>query len=311
MARGAGPAPRALSAVPGLDRQIREQDELASSCGIGSHEDGALDLDRVEAQFTVPAGRRRRHGGDRTYSRARSDRTLHGRGQWRNRALLVRSRLSVHPPRRSHAQALGSDRRGRGAATAPGSPRRPTCSRFNSSSRSVVSPRRRDFSELSLTIIKLLGSGEYAARAAGADPEPHFALAAQAYTHATAPNRRFPDLITQRLLKAALAGRPTPYSLDELTALAEHCTRQEDAANKVERLVRKAAAALWIGQRIGDVFDAVVTGAGPKGTWVRLASPPIEGKLERGFEGLDVGDRVRVRLIDTDPDRGFIDFARA
>ena len=133
----------------------------------------------------------------------------------------------------------------------------------------------------------------------------------QAYTHATAPNRRFPDLITQRLLKAALAGQPTPYSLDELTAIAEHCTRQEDAANKVERLVRKAAAALWIGQRIGDVFDAVVTGAGPKGTWVRLASPPIEGKLERGFEGLDVGDRVRVRLIDTDPDRGFVDFARS
>jgi len=175
--------------------------------------------------------------------------------------------------------------------------------------RRVAAPA--DFSELSLTIIKLLGSGEYAARAAGADPEPHFALATQAYTHATAPNRRFPDLITQRLLKAALAEQPTPYSLDELTALAENCTRQEDAANKVERLVRKAAAALWIGQRVGDVFDAVVTGAGPKGTWVRLVSPPIEGRLERGFEGLDVGDRVRVRLIDTDPDRGFIDFARS
>ena len=121
----------------------------------------------------------------------------------------------------------------------------------------------------------------------------HFALADRDYTHSTAPNRRFPDLVTQRLLKAALDGRPAPYPLPELARLAEHCTRQEDAANKVERLTGKAAAALWLTPQIGETFDAVVTGAGPKGTWVRLATMPVEGRLERGAEGLDVGDRVR------------------
>lgn len=142
------------------------------------------------------------------------------------------------------------------------------------------------------------------------------------YSHSTAPNRRFPDLVIQRLLKAAIdppspkgfgkAGRaPTPYPLAELKRLAAHCTKQEDAANKVERLASKAAAALWLTPQIGNTFDAVVTGAGPKGTWVRLVPTPVEGRLERGFAGLDVGDRVRVRLLSTDPQRGFIDFARA
>ena len=116
--------------------------------------------------------------------------------------------------------------------------------------------------------------------------------------------------MTQRLVKAALAGAPAPYPLAVLTPLAAHCTKQEDAANKVERLVRKAAAALWMSSRIGEEFDTIVTGASSKGTWVRLRVPPVEGRLERGAEGLDVGDRVRVRLISTDPEQGFIDFAR-
>ncbi len=139
----------------------------------------------------------------------------------------------------------------------------------------------------------------------------HFALAVSNYTHSTAPNRRFPDLVTQRLLKAAIDKRGAPYTLAELIPLAEHCTRQEDAANKVERLVRKAAAALWMSGRIGQEFNAIVTGASAKGTWVRVDRPPVEGKLERGAEGLDVGDRLRVRLVSTNAERGFIDFARA
>jgi exoribonuclease-2 len=166
------------------------------------------------------------------------------------------------------------------------------------------------FADLSLAVIKLLGRGEYIA----ATPEQasrHFALAAQSYSHSTAPNRRYPDVLTQRLIKSALAGGPPPYALDELSALAKHCTDQEDAANKVERLTKKAAAALWLGDRIGTMFDSIVTGAGPKGPWVRLRGLPVEGRLDRGAEGLDVGDRVRVRLISTDPARGFIDFARA
>jgi exoribonuclease-2 len=118
-------------------------------------------------------------------------------------------------------------------------------------------------------------------------------------------------VLTQRLVKAALAGGQAPYSLGELSAIAKHCTEQEDAANKVERLTKKAAAALWLRDRIGQTFDSIVTGAGPKGTWVRMKGMPVEGRLERGAEGLDVGDRVRVRLVHTDPARGFIDFARA
>ena len=167
-----------------------------------------------------------------------------------------------------------------------------------------------DFADLSLSVIKLLGRGEYVAEGPADQSSLHFALAVSNYTHSTAPNRRFPDLVTQRMLKAAIDKRPAPYALAELSALAEHCTKQEDAANKVERLVRKAAAALWMSNRIGEEFNAVVTGASAKGTWVRIEKPPVEGKLERGAEGLDVGDRLRVRLLSTDPERGFIDFAK-
>jgi exoribonuclease-2 len=144
----------------------------------------------------------------------------------------------------------------------------------------------------------------------GEEPPGHFGLAVRDYSHSTAPNRRYPDLLTQRLLKAALAGHPSPYAIDELGKLATHCTQQEDAANKVERQVRKSAAAMVVESRVGEQFDAYVTGASDKGTYVRVTTPPIEGKLVRGGNGLDVGDRLRVRLADVDIDRGFIDFER-
>ena len=166
------------------------------------------------------------------------------------------------------------------------------------------------FPDLSLAVVKLIGRGEYVLDLPGGTPPGHFGLAVKDYTHSTAPNRRFPDLLTQRLLKAALAGSPLPYSIPELTELAQHCTEQEDAATKVERQVRKSAAALLLSGRIGESFDAIVTGASEKGTWVRVFQPPIEGRLQRGFQGLDVGQRVRVKLIHTDVDRGFIDFER-
>ena len=166
------------------------------------------------------------------------------------------------------------------------------------------------FPDLSLAVVKLIGRGEYALDLPGGEPPGHFGLAVKDYTHSTAPNRRFPDLITQRLLKAAMAGAPLPYSIPELAELAKHCTEREDDATKVERRVRKSAAALLLSGRIGEHFDGLVTGASPKGTWVRVFQPPVEGRLERGFQGLDVGDHVRVKLIHTDVERGFIDFAR-
>jgi exoribonuclease-2 len=163
---------------------------------------------------------------------------------------------------------------------------------------------------LSLAVVKLLGAGEYVLKQPGQPAEGHFGLAVNDYTHATAPNRRFPDVITQRLLKAALAGAPAPYGDAELRALAAHCSLQEGNAAKVERLVRKSAAAMLLQSRIGQQFTAIVTGASEKGTWVRIMQPLADGRLVKGFEGLDVGDQVRVALTHTDVPRGFIDFAR-
>jgi exoribonuclease-2 len=176
--------------------------------------------------------------------------------------------------------------------------------------------KRRDadplrFPDLSLAVVKLMGRGEYVVEFPGQTVPGHFGLAVQAYTHSTAPNRRFPDVIAQRLLKAALARRPAPYASVELEELAQHCTEAEDRANKVERQVGKSAAALLLEPRIGERFDAIVTGASDKGTWVRILRPPVEGKLVKGADGLDVGDQVNVELIRTDVEQGHIDFARS
>jgi exoribonuclease-2 len=167
------------------------------------------------------------------------------------------------------------------------------------------------FPDLSLVIIKLMGAGEYVVERPGQTAVGHFGLAVRDYTHSTAPNRRYPDLLTQRLLKAALARGTPPYSAADLEPLAQHCTEMEDAADKVERQVRKSAAAMLLEGRLGQLFDGVVTGASDKGTWVRVFTPPVEGKLVQGWEGLEVGDRLRVKLIGTDVERGFIDFVRS
>jgi len=164
------------------------------------------------------------------------------------------------------------------------------------------------FPDLSLSVIKLLGRGEYVVEFPGSSTPGHFGLAVRDYAHSTAPNRRFPDLLGQRLVKAALAGRPVPYSNDELTALAQHCTDQEDAAKKVERQVVKSAAAMLLSSRIGESFEATITGASDKGTFARVALPPVEGKLVEGFAGRKVGDRLTVQLVYTDVERGYIDF---
>jgi exoribonuclease-2 len=167
------------------------------------------------------------------------------------------------------------------------------------------------FPDLSLVIVKLMGSGEYVVERPQESPIGHFGLAVQDYMHSTAPNRRYPDLITQRLLKAALAGERPPYSNDELAELAAHCTAQEDAAQKVERQVRKSEAALLLHSRIGQRFDALVTGLNASGAWVRIFEPPAEGRLTGDLPELRVGQALRVKLVSTSVERGFIDFELA
>jgi exoribonuclease-2 len=166
------------------------------------------------------------------------------------------------------------------------------------------------FAHLSLSVMKLLGHGEYVASFPDEPPLAHFGLAVSDYTHSTAPNRRYPDLVTQRLALAALANAPAPMTRDALVTLAARCTQRADDARRIERLVRKAAAACLLSSRTGEVFDAVVTGAGPKGTWARLRHPPVEGRIQAGAQGLDVGDAVRLKLVHTDPERGWIDLER-
>jgi exoribonuclease R len=190
----------------------------------------------------------------------------------------------------------------------PAEPSAPALQAFLARRRKAAPAR---FADVSLSVVKLLGSGEYAVELPGGQADGHFGLAVKDYTHSTAPNRRFPDLVTQRLVKAAIADRPSPYTPQQLEELARHCTLQEDNAAKVERQVRKSAAALLLAPRVGERFDAIVTGASPKGTWVRILHPTVEGRVVRGERGLDVGDPVRVELLHTDVERGFVDFARA
>jgi exoribonuclease-2 len=305
---GRGPAPQSMARVPGLEQQLREQDRLATLLRAGREKEGALDFDRAEVKPIVEEGAVKELRVEAP-NRARdiiesfmiaangaTARFLTSHG-WASIRRVVRS-----PQRWPRIVEIAAAH----GATLPDTPDPRALEGFLERQRQAEPDL---FSDLSLSILKLLGRGEYVADGPGVEHQ-HFALAASNYTHSTAPNRRFPDLITQRLVKAALAGEKTPYNLSELAVLAGHCTKQEDAANKVERRVRKSAAALWLSSRIGQAFDAVVTGASSKGTWVRILQPPVEGKLERGFEGLDVGDRVRVRLVDTDADKGFVDFVR-
>ena len=167
------------------------------------------------------------------------------------------------------------------------------------------------FADLSVAVVKLLGPGEYVLERPGDPPQGHFGLAVQDYTHSTAPNRRYADLVGQRLLKAMIAGRPSPYSDDELESIAAQCTRMEDAERKVAREMQKRIAAVAMSDRVGQAFDAIVTGVNEHGSFVRTLKPPVEGMLVRGQQGVDVGDRVHVTLVRTDPGHGYIDFARA
>ena len=314
---GSGPMPQKIGDVPGLADNLKQQDRAARALKERRHAMGALTLITIEAR-PVFEDDTLRDLAESQHNRATEliedfmiasngvvARFLESRGfsslrrvvrtprKW-ERIVDLAAQHGFHLPDEPDAVALEE-----------------WLLREHASD-----PQR--FPDLSLSVVKLLGRGEYVVERPGGNSMGHFGLAVQDYAHSTAPNRRFPDLVAQRLVKVALRseGPPPnpphpPYSDAELDAIAQRCTEREDAANKVERLVRKAAAALLLQSRIGERFDALVTGASEKGTWVRIRRPLVEGRLERGYEGLEVGDRVRVKLIHTDPARGFIDFARS
>lgn len=304
-----GPAPEAMIAAKGVPEQMLLQDRVAQALRENRHEHGALELQTIEAKAVMSDGnivdlheedKNRAHELIEDLMVAANGvvaRFLEAKG------LPTFRRVVRSPERWDRIEALAAQYGER-------LPRDPDSRALHGflRRRRRADPLR--FPDLSLTVIKLLGAGEYVVQTPGSDPLGHFGLAVRDYSHSTAPNRRYPDVITQRLLKAALVGAPAPYRIDELEELAQHCTEQEDAAKKVERQVRKSAAAMLLSGREGETFQAIVTGAAPKGTWVRILKPPVEGRVVHGEAGLDVGDRCTVRLVATDVLRGFIDFAR-
>ena len=304
---GKGPMPGPVAAVEGLDANLRAQDLVAQKLKLFRHEHGALDLETIEAR-PVFDGEEIRIRGRKEEPREGAHRGFHDRGQRGDGELPHGEEISLPAAGGPFPGTMGADRGG-------GLPVRRSSSigaRLGGPGEFPGSPQGRRPSplpDLSLTIVKLMGRGEYVVEFPEKEAPGHFGLAVRDYTHSTAPNRRYPDLITQRLLKAALSGSPALWK-GGTTELARHCTEKEDDANKVERQVGKSAAAMLLESRIGDRFDAIVTGASEKGTWVRLLHPPVEGKLIHGFKGADVGHRVRVQLVHTDVDRGYIDFKK-
>lgn len=308
---GKAGAPAKVAALPGLADQLRVQDRAGQALKELRRRHGALSLATPEARPVF--------GSDGVLTDLRADEGNRAKeliagfmiaangvtARFLDRQGFPSLRRFLRAPERW--QRIAEIAAGFGERL-PAEPSAPALDVFLTKRR-LVEPDQ--FAELSLTIVKLLGSGEYMLSRPGHEAPGHFGLAVNDYTHSTAPNRRYPDLVTQRLLKAALAGLPPPLSDAELSALAQHCTEQEDNANRVERQVRKAAAALLLAPRIGQAFAAIVTGVSAKGTWVRIANPVAEGRVVQGFEGLDIGDKPRVELVGVDAARGFIDFRKA
>ena len=305
---GRGPLPPLVAATPGLEAQLRLQDRAARLLRTQRQNAGALEFETIEATPVTKDGTVQSLAVTRK-NRARDliEDFMIGANVAIAQYLAEQNRSAIRrvvrvPKRWSRIVEIAATF----GATLPLQPDAKPLSEFLATRR-AADPLR--FSDLSLSIVKLLGPGEYVVDKPGpADDQGHFGLAAHDYSHATAPNRRYADLVTQRLVKAAITGAPAPYTDDELDVIARHCTERENAANHVERIARKAAAALLLANCIGDVFDALVTGVNADGTYVRLISPPAEGRVMKGQQGMDVGERVRVKLIRTDAVHGFIDF---
>jgi VacB/RNase II family 3'-5' exoribonuclease len=305
---GTAPAPAPISKAPGLDDNLRLQDRVAQAMKARRHQHGALTLETIEARPVFDGDSLTDLQADRK-NRATElieDFMIGANGvvarYLEQRGFPALRRVLRSPERWARIVELAKDQGGR----LPSRPDSRALQEFLEDRRQADLAH---FPDLSLSVVKLLGRGEYVLDFPGQPAAGHFGLAVNDYTHSTAPNRRFPDLITQRLLKAALNGSPSPYSSDELGDLAGHCTDQEDNAAKVERQVRKSAAALLLESRVGERFDGIVTGASDKGTWVRIEHPAAEGRVMRGNKGFDVGDHVTVELVSTDVERGYVDFA--
>jgi exoribonuclease II len=306
--QGTGPAPARVGAVAGLEEQLRLQDGVAQALKRSRQSKGALEFDTAENRAVYREGvlidlqpdpKNRAQELIEEFMIAANGVTArflqqHGRSSLR--------RILRTPKRWDRIVQLAKD-------AGEKLPQAPDAVALNAflSKRRQADPSR--FADLSLAVIKCLGAGEYVAEGPAQKPEGHFGLAVRDYTHSTAPNRRFPDLMTQRLVKAVLQNQPPPYNDTELPSLASHCTEQEANAKKVERQIEKSAAAMLLGSRIGSRFEGIVTGASDKGTWVRIAGPAAEGRVVKNFQGLDVGNHVQVQLVHVDVVRGFIDFA--
>jgi exoribonuclease-2 len=306
---GSGPMPKEIGAVNGLDENLRLQDRTARKLKSLRHEHGALDLETIEARPVFDGdeikdleAERRNCAKDIIEDFMITANGVTARYLAAKKFPSLR-RVVRTPKRWDRIIELATEH----GFTLPKEPDSKALDKFLMFAKSADSLR---FPDLSLSIIKLLGSGEYVVELPGESSAGHFGLAIKDYAHSTAPNRRYPDLITQRLLKSTMVKGSIPYAIDELVELAKHCTEMEDAAKKVERQVEKSAAAIVLESRINQWFDAIVTGASAKGTWVRLLHPPIEGRLVSNFEGLDVGHRLRVQLLHTDVERGYIDFKK-
>jgi VacB/RNase II family 3'-5' exoribonuclease len=300
-------APPKVAASADLQAQLRLQDEVAQKLRSRRYENGALDLQTnevypllLDAQVVDVVQQQKNHATELI-----EDFMIAANGVVARMLEKVSSlrRIVKTPERWDRIVQLAAN----SGEKLPVDPDSKALNEFLIK-RKAADPDH--FADLSLAVIKLIGPGEYVLERPG-DPAPgHFGLAVQDYTHSTAPNRRFPDIVTQRLVKATLAKQSNPYSDNELTAIAANCTAKGDAARKVEREMAKRMAAVALQHRIGAVFDAVVTGVTPKGTFVRVLQPRVDGLLAQGQQGVDVGDHFRVKLIRTDVQHGFIDFAR-
>jgi VacB/RNase II family 3'-5' exoribonuclease len=306
---GKSEMPPAMATVPGVAEQVKLQDQVADALRAVRRDQGALTLRTIQSHAVFDGDALRDLVADDT-DQAKAlieDFMIAANGAVARfleaKGFATMRRVVKVPKHWERLVALAAEH----GFTLPSQPDPRPLNAFLSEQQRT-DPLR--FPDLSLAVVKLIGSGEYDVDVPGQPPPGHFGLAVRDYAHSTAPNRRYPDIVTQRLLKAAIDGRPSPYALDELRALAEHCTAQEDEASKVERQVGKSAAAMLLQGRTGQTFDAIVTGSSEKGTWVRIAAPPVEGRVVRNDRGLEVGQRVRVRLARADVARGFIDFAR-